>query len=228
MLVSSNEVNQQAAQAYAQVLAQARQQRALDTNPTLTRRVQSIASRLAAQVGYFRPDATQWAWEAHVINSSELNAWCMAGGKIAVYSGIVEQLGLTDDELAVVMGHEMTHALREHIREQQSQEAVRSGLLGALSALGFGAAASLADTVSNLGIMLPFSRAHENEADEIGLELMYRAGFDPDAGPRVWEKMSAVSGSQPVPILSTHPSNESRISTLRELAARLKASPRQD
>ncbi len=224
MLVSSESFANEAAKAYTQVLAQARQQGALDANPTLTRRVSNVAARLIKQAPYFREDCKKWQWEVHVITSDELNAWCMAGGKMAVYSGIVEKLQLTDDEIAVIMGHEITHALREHIREQQSQAAVKNGLLSVASLFGVdGGLLGIADTLANVGLTLPFSRQHETEADEIGLELMYRAGFNPDAGVTVWEKMQKAAGSGQVELLSTHPSNENRIENLRELSAKLKA-----
>jgi predicted Zn-dependent protease len=147
----------------------------------------------------------------HVLSSKEVNAWCMPGGKIAVYTGLIDQMKPTDGELAAVMGHEIGHALREHGREQASQQMIEQvgvGLLGALT----GVNTQLAQTVADVTISLPHSRQQETEADRIGVELMARAGYDPHEAVNLWQKMSKLGGGgQPPQFLSTHPSNESRI-----------------
>ena len=149
----------------------------------------------------------------------------MAGGKIAVYTAIVEKLNLNDDEIAFILAHEIAHALREHVREQQSQNMIKNGLIGVASIFGIdNTILSVADLVANVGVTLPFSRSHESESDEIGLELAYMAGFDPDGAASLWRKMQENSGNGGLEFLSTHPSHESRIENLQALANKLKSS----
>lgn len=217
LLISSEDINQGAATAYQRTLSQARSAKALNTSSTSTKRVRNIANRLIAQVGVFRPDALKWNWEINVIDSEEVNAYCMPGGKIAVYSGIISSLNLTDDELAAVIGHEMAHALREHSREQVSQQIAADQALSLISALaGFSSTQeSLAGMASQLVMTLPFSRTMETEADIMGMELMARAGYNPEAAINVWKKMEKLGGDAPPELLSTHPSDESRIARLQ-------------
>lgn len=210
MMVSSESINQSAEKAYQDVLAQAQKQNALDRDPATVERVKRIASRLIPATGALRPDAPGWKWEMHVLSSKEVNAWCMPGGKIAVYTGLIDQVKPTDDELAAVMGHEIGHALREHGREQASQQMLEQVGVGILSAIT-GVNASLAQTVADVTISLPHSRTQETEADRIGVELAARAGYDPHAAVSLWQKMDKLGGSQPPQFLSTHPSNASRI-----------------
>jgi predicted Zn-dependent protease len=220
MLVSADAVNQSADKAYHDVLAQAQKQNALDRDAATVERVKRIAGRLIPATGALRPDAPGWKWEMHVLSSKEVNAWCMPGGKIAVYTGLVEQLQPTDDELAAVMGHEIGHALREHGREQASRAMVEQlgvGVLGAVT----GVNPNLAQTVADVTIMLPHSRAQETEADRIGVELAARAGYDPRAAVSLWQKMQKLGGSQPPQFLSTHPSNESRIADVTQDAEKV-------
>lgn len=216
MLVSSAEVNQSAAQQYAQVTGQARQKGQLNRDPAQTERVRSIANRLIPQTAVFRADASGWKWEVNVISSKELNAWCMPGGKIAVYSGLIERLKLSDDEIAAVMGHEIAHALREHARERISQQMATSAVVGVGAAvLGVGqAGADLGSLVAQVTFTLPNSRTHEMEADRIGVELAARAGYDPRGAVTVWQKMAKADGGGGVEFLSTHPSPENRVKDL--------------
>ena len=222
-LVSEAELNQAAAQNYAQVLSQARQQKALDTDAAQTRRVKAIAQRLIAQVGVFRADASTWNWEVHVINEDEVNAWCMPGGKMAVYSGLIKRIQPTDAELAAIIGHEMAHALREHSREQVSQKMATSFGLTVLSALtGVQAVNDLGGTLSEVMFELPNSRTHESEADLIGVELAARAGYDPRAAVTLWQKMGALEQGRGQPeFLSTHPSSTTRIADLQAISERV-------
>lgn len=217
LLISSNDVNQGAASAYKQTLVKAHAAKTLNTNASDTKRVKQIASKLITQVGIFRQDALKWNWEVNVIDSKEVNAYCMPGGKIAVYSGIIHSLNLTDDELAAVIGHEMAHALREHSREQISQQIATEQALSLASALaGLGSIQqSLASKASDLILTLPFSRTMESEADVIGMELMARAGYNPEAAIKVWQKMEKLGGSSTPELLSTHPSDTSRIAKLQ-------------
>jgi predicted Zn-dependent protease len=220
MLISSAQLDQMAAQAYSQLRADASKKGVLNTDAALTQRVRSIASRLEPQTRVFRADAPGWKWEVNVITSNELNAFCMPGGKIVFYSGLIRQLNLTDDEIAVVMGHEISHALREHSREQVSQAIAAQSAIGvgaALLGLGEGSA-DLANTAYEALIATKFSRVDEAEADRIGLELTARAGYDPRAAIALWQKMiKANQGGRPPEFLSTHPAEANRIEQIQAL-----------
>lgn len=228
MLVSSTEVNRSAAKAYQEVMRDAYGKNRLNRNPAQVERVRVIANRLVPVTGAFRNDAAEWAWEVNVVTSPELNAWCMPGGKLAVYSGLLEQLQLTDDELAGVMGHEIAHALREHGREKASKAAgvnvaasIGGALIGAYFGVDSGIGQSVIGTLGDLAYMRPNSREMEQEADRIGVELAARAGYDPFAAITLWEKMGRAAQGQPPQWLSTHPSHEARIADLRVYAQRV-------
>ncbi|MGB4073598.1 M48 family metallopeptidase [Pseudomonas sp.] len=216
-MLSAQEVDSMYAKAYQQTLSEASSQGALDKSSQNAKRVNAIARRLIAQAPVFRADAAQWDWQVSLIKSDELNANCGPGGKIIVYSGLITQLQLTDAELAAVMGHEIAHALREHSREAMSkaygtQMATQMGsaLLG-LGELG----QQMAGTGVEYLMTLPNSRANENEADIIGLELSARAGYDPNAAISLWQKMAQAGGGAPPEFMSTHPSSSSRITALQ-------------
>jgi len=215
LLVSSAELDQMAAQSYAKLRAEASQKGTLNTDPAMTQRVRAIASRIEPQTRVFRADAPGWKWEVNVISIDELNAFCMPGGKIAFYSGLIKQLNLSDDEIAVVMGHEISHALREHSREQVSQALAAQGVIGVGAALlGLGeTSASAANTAYEALLATKFSRVDEAEADRIGLELTARAGYNPRAGLTLWTKMLKATGhsGRPPEFLSTHPAETTRI-----------------
>src|SRR5713101_6048452 len=186
-------------------------------------RVRRIANRLVPSTAAFRPDAPKWNWEVNVISSDEVNAWCMPGGKIAVYSGLLTKLNPTDEELAAVMGHEISHALREHSREQYSQ-AVTQGALITLAGAVFGlseATQGVSQRAVELLVNLPHSRTDETEADRIGVELAARSGYDPRAAVSLWEKMGKVGGGKPPEWLSTHPSDQSRTRDLQNYSERV-------
>jgi len=223
MLISSDTVNRSAAKAYSQVLAEAQRKGQLNRDAAQMQRVRAIAGRLIPQTGAFRADAPGWQWEVNVITSKEVNAWCMPGGKIAFYTGLIERLQATDDEAAAVMGHEIAHALREHGRERASQAVAQSigiSVIGALLRLP-GGAQDLSQTILDVTFNLPNSRTDEMEADRIGVELAARGGFDPRAAITLWEKMAKLGGAQPPQFLSTHPSHASRINDLRGYASRV-------
>lgn len=220
LLISSVELEKSAAKGYAQLQAEAVKKGSLNTDPALTQRVRMIARRIQPLTGVFRQDAPGWKWEVNVINSDELNAFCMPGGKIAFYSGLIKQLNLSDDEIAIVMGHEIAHALREHSREQVSAALAAQTAIGVGAALlGLGdATASLADSAYRALLATRFSRSHEAEADRIGLELSARAGYDPRAGVALWQKMlKAGGGNRPPAFLSTHPAETERIEQIQSL-----------
>jgi len=223
MLVSSEEVNKSAQKAYAQVIGEAQKKGLLNRDAAQLQRVRAIARRLIPQTGAFRADAPTWAWEVNVITSKDVNAWCMPGGKIAFYTGLIERLQVTDDEAAAVMGHEIAHALREHGRERASQAMVQGvgiAVVGAVLGMS-GGARDLTQAVMDVTFNLPNSRTDEVEADRIGVELAARGGFDPRAAVALWEKMGKLGGSQPPQFLSTHPSHASRINDLRGYAAKV-------
>ena len=224
MLVSEQEVEASSKQAYSQMMAEAQKKNALDRDAAQVQRVKNIVGRLVPQTATFRPDATKWAWESHVISIDEVNAWCMPGGKMAVYTGLIQKLQITDDELAAVMGHEIAHALREHARERVSRQMgtqMAVGIAGALFGIGE-LGQGLGNMVADVTLNLPNSRLHETEADRIGVELAARAGYDPRAAIQLWEKMAKVSsGGQPPKWLSTHPSHEDRIKDLRIYAEKV-------
>jgi predicted Zn-dependent protease len=216
-MLSSDEVNQMYAQSYQKTVGEANSKGVLDKTSNDAKRIQIIADRLIAQAPVFRPDSAQWKWEVNLIKSDELNANCGPGGKIIFYSGLMDSLQLTDDEIAAILGHEIAHALREHGREAMSKAyGVEMAKQGAGALLGLGQdSLALADTVAEYGMTLPNSRANENEADLIGLELAARAGYNPNAAITLWNKMSKVSEGAPPEFLSTHPASSSRIASLQ-------------
>ncbi|MBK3430193.1 MULTISPECIES: M48 family metallopeptidase [unclassified Pseudomonas] len=216
-MLSSQEVDQMYAQSYQQTLGEASSKGVLDKTSANAKRVQAIAKRLIAQAPTFRADAAQWNWDVNLIKSDEMNANCGPGGKILVYSGLIDNLKLTDDELAAVMGHEIAHALREHGREAMSKAyGIQMAKQGAGAIFGLGQdSLALADTVANYGMTLPNSRSNENEADLIGLELAARAGYNPNAAITLWSKMAKASEGAPPEFMSTHPASDSRIASLQ-------------
>jgi len=185
-------------------------------------RLQAIARKIIPHALAWNPRAQDWKWSVSVINSSQVNAFCMPGGKIAFYTGILDRLQLSDDEVAMVMGHEMAHALREHARERMGKGAVTQGVArvgGAVVAAWLGVDPRLTDGVARGGanlLALEFSRSDESEADLVGLELAARAGYDPRAGVSLWQKMSAASKGAPPQWLSTHPSGKTRIAEIEK------------
>jgi predicted Zn-dependent protease len=221
-VVSSKEIEQAAAKEYAQLMAEAQKKGLLNRNPQQVQRVRTTAQRLIPHTRVFRQDAPNWPWEVNVLTSKDINAWAMPGGKMAVYTGLIERLNATDDELAAVMGHEIAHALREHARERIARQ------MGTQTASAIGSIAleiftgvrldpELVGTVGQAVFVLPNSRENEQEADIIGVELMARAGYDPRAALSLWQKMGQIAGGGGTPeFLSTHPSGETR---LRELQA---------
>lgn len=218
-LVSEAALQQEAGQQYTAMLSKAKSQGALDANSAQYKRVNTIAQRLIQHVSAFRPDAASWKWEVHVLSSPDVNAWCMPGGKMAVYTGLIDKIKPTDAELAAVLGHEIAHALREHSREQVSQQMVTGIGLSVLSAVtGSQATSDLGSALSDVMFTLPNSRTHELEADRIGVELAARAGYDPKAAVTLWQKMGALGGSGQPEFLSTHPSPANRSADLTKIA----------
>ncbi len=221
MLISSEKLDQMAAQSYTKLKSDATGKGALNQDQAMLERVRAVAARIEPQTGVFRKDAPGWKWEVNVISSKELNAFCMPGGKIMFFSGLIDKLHLSDDEIAIVMGHEISHALREHSREQVSQAiAAQTAIDIGAALLGLGQGGS---DIANVGyekfVATKFSRTDENEADRMGLELAARAAYDPRAGVSLWKKMIQASrGSErPPEFLSTHPAEESRVREIESL-----------
>lgn len=215
-LVPADEIEASAAKQYAEMLSQAASQKALapPDHPQI-KRLRAIAQRLTPYAEAWNPRAKSWKWEINLIGSKQVNAFCMPGGKIAFYTGILDQLQLTDDEVAQVMGHEIAHALREHARARMGKSAATNLGAGVLSQLlGLG---DIGRTVTNYGVQLlnmTFSRSDETEADLVGLELAARAGYDPQAGVTLWRKMAANNKGAPPQWLSTHPAGTTRIADI--------------
>ncbi|HYD76015.1 M48 family metallopeptidase [Ramlibacter sp.] len=219
MAVSSEEIQAASAQAYRDLLQEAASEGVLDRDAAQVARVRDVTARLVPATSAFRPEALGWTWEAHLFDTNEINAFCMAGGKIGVYSGLLDRLQLTDAELAAVIGHEMAHALREHVREQVSLQQAQELPLAILSAVtGNEGLAQLGDMVADVTLSLPRSRQAELEADRIGVELAARAGFDPTAAVSLWRKMRSAGGGAPPEFLSTHPSAADREAQLVQAA----------
>jgi predicted Zn-dependent protease len=220
-LVSPAEVSAAASEQYQQITAAAAKKGALNPDAAQTERVRAIAQRLIPHTAVFRDDAPRWKWEVNVFQSDDVNAWCMPGGKIAVYTGLISKLNATDNELAAVMGHEIAHALREHARERMGRQ-VGTGL--GISVIGILTGIELGDVGQMLAqsmFVLPNSRENEQEADRIGVELAARAGYDPRAAISLWQKMAQLSRGQPPEWLSTHPSHQTRLRDLEVYAARV-------
>ncbi|MDQ6628008.1 MAG: M48 family metallopeptidase [Pseudomonadota bacterium] len=215
-LVSERQVEQAAVRQYSAMLDRAADRRALGPeNHPQVQRLRAIAARLIPQTYAWNPHARDWRWEINLIGSKQINAFCMPGGKIVFYYGILDQLKLSDAEVAMVMGHEMAHALREHAREQMGKNMATRGAIEIGSAiLGLGNGGRLLADMGGQLLTLRFGRADETEADLVGLELAARAGYDPRAAITLWQKMAAASRRSPVELLSTHPSGPTRISDI--------------
>ena len=216
-LVPAETLENSARQQYAQVLAEARAKNALapDGHPQL-QRLHTIAQKLIPHTTPWNQRARDWKWQVNLIGNKQINAWCMPGGKIAFYTGILDQLRLNDDEVAMIMGHEMAHALREHARERLAKtQATGIGLSIASQLLGLG---SLGDAAASLGtqlLTLKYSRDDETESDLVGLEIAARGGYRPEASVTLWQKMQAASNNGGPSFLSTHPSGNNRIQELQ-------------
>ncbi len=215
-LVPAGDVEAAATQQYAEMMAQASKQKALaPANHPQVIRLRAIAAKIIPHALVWNPRAKDWKWEVNLVGSEQINAFCMPGGKIAFFSGILDQLKLTDDEVAMVMGHEIAHALREHARERMGKGAatnIGANVLSQLFGLG-----ELGQTLTSYGaqlLTLRFGREDESEADLVGMELAARAGYNPRAGVTLWQKMAANNRGTPPEWLSTHPAGNTRIAEI--------------
>ena len=222
MIVSEEQAQAASVQAYAKTVSDAQGKRRLDSDPARTARVRAITSQLVAQAKVLAPSTAGWAWEVHVIDDPNVNAWCMPGGKMAVYAGLIDRLAPTDDELAQVMGHEISHALLQHGRERMSR-AVATNVALQVGSVAAGVDLTGLESVAMVALELPNSRGAELEADKLGLELAAKSGFHPESAVTLWQKMAKASGggARTPQWLSTHPSDETRIAQLRALVPQM-------
>ena len=223
-LVSEKTAIEASKESYVTQMSELKSQGKLVTDPKVIARVDRITSRLVAQAVMKRPESAKWEWSVEVIDDPmTVNAWCMAGGRMAVYTGLLQKVDPTDDELAQVMGHEISHALANHTAERMSVAmATKAGvaLAGILSDNAV-AAMSVTALAASVAVELPNSRAAESEADEIGIELAAKAGYNPNAAISLWQKMGKVGGETPPQFLSTHPSPGNRQEKLAQLAPKM-------
>jgi len=212
-LVPASQIEQAAAQQYQQMMQEAASKNALvPAQHPQTQRLHAIARKIIPHSYEWNTRAQGWKWEVNLINSHQINAFCMPGGKIAFYTGILEQLKLTDDEAAMIMGHEVAHALREHARERiGKQMATNIGISLGAQLLGLGNAGAQLASMGGQLLNLKFGREDESEADLVGMELAARSAYNPRAGVSLWQKMTAASKGAPPQFLSTHPSGPTRI-----------------
>mgnify|MGYP006271297115 CR=1 FL=1 len=226
MLISPEAAIVQSKQAYLTTVRELGAQDKLADDPFLADRVATITGRLVTEAVALYPRSADWDWSVAIIDDDEtVNAWCMAGGRMAAYTGLFEQLQLTDDEFAAIMGHEISHALANHTAERMSRAiAIQLGVVAASVATDEPAlTAAGAALLANVALELPNSRVAESEADEIGIELAARAGYDPAAAVTLWQKMGALSEERPPEFLSTHPSPENRQAALQAMVEDMRA-----
>lgn len=219
-VVSAQQIEQAAGQQYTQMLQQAAGKKALGPKDhPQVQRLRTIAERMIPFTSECNGSAANWKWEVNLLGSNELNAFCMPGGKIAFYWGILARLQLDDDEVVAIMGHEVSHALLEHARERMGKTMATRGAIEIGAAIfGLGSAGRALGDIGGQLLTLRFSRDDESEADALGLILSARAGYDPRGGVTLWQKMLAANKGAPPQWLSTHPSGETRI---RDLEARM-------
>ncbi|MBW7930016.1 MAG: M48 family metallopeptidase [Gammaproteobacteria bacterium] len=223
MLVSEQSAIAQSKQAYVQTMSKLGSEGKLVSDPALVKRVNTITGRLIAQAVQYRPETAQWEWSVRVIDEPKtVNAWCMAGGRMAIYTGLINKVDPTDDELAQVMAHEISHALLNHTAERMSMAiAAQLGVVATAVATQSQMKTAGAEMLAQLGLMLPNSRQSEAEADRVGIEIAAKAGYDPRAAATLWQKMAKAGGNGPPQFLSTHPSPANRQATLAALAPQM-------
>lgn len=226
MIVSEETAISQSTQAYSSLMGQMQRQGRISDDRALNARVKAITDRVVQQAVRYRPETRRWNWQMQVVEGADVNAFCMAGGKMAIYTGLVEKVRPSDDELAQVIAHEIAHALSNHTAEKMSvaqASQLGAAVLGAVAqSRGLPIGGTETQLLATVGVQLPNSRAAEAEADRIGIELAARAGYDPRAAASLWRKMMAATDSRGnIEFLSTHPAAENRIAELQALAPRM-------
>jgi predicted Zn-dependent protease len=224
MLVSEQNAIVASKEAYLSQMGELDAKGVLNTDPKDVARVDRITGRLIAQAIIMRPDTRDWEWSVEVIDDPKMvNAWCMAGGRMAIYTGLLQQIEPTDDELAQVMGHEIAHALANHTAERMSVAMASSAGVLLAGVLSNRPAATMAGAAAaaTVAVKLPNSRTSESEADQIGIELAAKAGYNPDAAATLWQKMGTVGGEGPPQFLSSHPAPSNRQQVLSQLAPQM-------
>lgn len=211
-------LNAAATQNFNKTVQEASSNKTLDTSSSTYKRIYAVFNKLKPYADQMNQTGTRFDWQLAVLKSDQVNAYVAPGGKVVFYTGIVNKLNLTDAEIAAVMGHEMIHALEEHSKQKVGAQALTELALGiGLSAAGAGEGATAAAQVgSQIGVGLPYSRNLESRADQGGLMLMARAGYNPQAAITLWEKMNKLDGGGGSSFLSTHPSNTQRIEAMRK------------
>jgi len=224
MIVSPDSAIVESQKAYASTVGELDQNNQLVTDPAWVKRIETITGRLVTEAIKLDPSTKDWKWSVAIIDDPDtLNAWCMAGGRMAIYTGIVTQLNLSDDEIAQIMGHEISHALANHTAERMSRAVLMNGALAATAVVTDNNGYVLTGTAmaAKVALELPNSRTAESEADEIGIELATRAGYNPDAAVSLWKKMAEAGGGGGPEFLSTHPSPDNRASRLDKLGEKM-------
>ena len=213
LIVSPESAIQQSRGAYRQAVAAIREEDEISQDRLLEARIRRVAGRVVTAAVRDFPRSTNWDWSVVVAEDDEtVNAWCMAGGRMAVYTGLFEQLKLTDAEFAQIMGHEISHALANHTAERMSRAmAIQLGMIAVSAATdGSQSAGQGAELLAQVALELPNSRAAETEADRLGMRLATLAGYDPEAAVTLWQKMSELGEKRPPEFLSTHPAPNDR------------------
>ncbi|MAY00137.1 MAG: peptidase M48 Ste24p [Oceanospirillaceae bacterium] len=226
MIVSPDSAIVESQKAYASTVTELDSNKQLITDPAWVKRISTITGRLVTEAIKLHPETAKWQWSVAIIDDPKtLNAWCMAGGRMAIYSGIVTQLNLNDDEIAQIMGHEISHALANHTAERMSRAVLTNGALSAAAVFTDNNGMALTGTAmaAKVALELPNSRTAESEADEIGIELAIRAGYRADAAVSLWQKMEKAGGGGTPEFLSTHPSPKNRAKTLAKLGEKMKS-----
>jgi len=219
-LVSEESAQASSAKAYAQKIDVASRQGKLAADAALNARVRRITDDLVIQAQLMHPPSKVWKWEVKVLDEPTINAWCMPGGKMAIYTGIIQKLNLNDDEIAQIMGHEIAHALLGHGRERMSRAVATSAGL-TLGSIALGTDLTGFSPLADIALNLPNSREGESEADRYGVELAARAGYNPEAAVTLWKKMAASSKDNTPAFLSTHPSPDDRVQALSALVPQM-------
>jgi predicted Zn-dependent protease len=225
MLISPESAIVESKKAYLSTVDELGKEKKLLDDPRLEDKVRTVTGRLVTEAIAMYPQSANWEWSVAIIDDPEMvNAWCMAGGRMAVYTGLFDKLKLTDDEFAQIMGHEISHALANHTAERMSRAMATSiGVIAiGVSSDHSGAAMAGAAVAAKMALELPNSRTAESEADRIGIELATRAGFDPDAAATLWQKMAKVGGSAPPEFMSTHPAPGNREAALTAIAPEMR------